>query len=443
MKRLTFYLLFFITGLLIAGTGCKKDNVVSPSETLPDAALPGKNIPAALGFNIHITGPLRDVNRIHESGVKFVRKDLFWNGIEKVRGVYNFAEYDFLVDALEQRGIRILFILCYGNPLYPWPENTEEGRDAYAKFAAEAVRHFKGRNILWEIWNEPNVKHFWRGEADHNSDEFADQYVELVKKAVPAMREADPDCYILAGAVSCLWVNSFNWLDRCLEQGLLSTSVNALSVHPYGFARPELTIEAGYGEGYGYLRRLLSQHGVSEIFPVLNTEVGYDADAEYLGPPELRLEHQAWHFVRQHLVDLMCGIRLTIWYNWNDDHGFRLVNDDMSALPVFTACLTMTQLLNGYHYAGRLATDSDFDYILTFEKEPSERKLVCWTTPHGRDSTPEKAVNHQVSVTVSAGADSVAVYDLYGTKSQLAVNDGKISVQLRGSPQYVDIDREK
>jgi polysaccharide biosynthesis protein PslG len=414
---------------------CAKDTPASPAVQESSDFLPGPVIPESLGFNLHITGPERDLNRIRESGIRIVRKDLFWDSVEKVKGQFAFGEYDRLLQGLEQRGIRVLFILCYGNALYPRPEDTEEGREAYARFAAEAARHYKGRNILWEIWNEPNVMHFWKGPGDHNSVEFADQYVTLVKKTVPAMRGADPGCFIAGGSVSCLWVNSFRWIDRCLKQGLLKTGINCLSVHPYGFSRPELAVD----EGYGHLRAMLAQAGEPD-FPVLNTEVGYNADEAYLGRADLRLEHQAWHFVRQYLVDLMCGIRMTIWYNWNDDHGFRLVNDDMSSLPVFTACSTMTRSLSGYAYHERLETDSKRDFVLVFKKALSLTKLVCWTTPRNRDDAPETAGRHDVVIPAGVAADSVRVHDLYGNYRSAAVTEGKITLSLTGSPLTVELE---
>ena len=34
---------------------------------------------------------------------------------------------------------------------------TQEFREAFAKWAVAAVGHFKGRGIVWELWNEPNI----------------------------------------------------------------------------------------------------------------------------------------------------------------------------------------------------------------------------------------------------------------------------------------------
>ena len=146
------------------------------------------------------------------------------------------------MDALRARGLRAIYILDYRNPLYGNPETTEEGREAYARWAAASARHFQGRNVIWEIWNEPNVG-FWKGNGKLNSPQFADDYVTLVKKTVPAMRAADPDCYILGGSVSCLWRDSFKWVEEAFKQGLLQTGINALSVHPYGFPYPEKCLD--------------------------------------------------------------------------------------------------------------------------------------------------------------------------------------------------------
>ena len=276
--------------------------------------------------------------------------------------------------------------------------------------------------------------HFWKGPGDHNSDAFADQYVALVKKAVPAMRQADPDCYILGGSVSCLWVNSFKWLDRCFKQGLLKTGLNGLSVHPYGFARPELCI----GEGYGHLREMMAQYGAPKDFPVVNTEAGYSTADKSLGPQALRLEHQAWHFVRQHLVDQMCDIRLTTWYNWNDDPGHKIARDDLSPLPVYSACRTMVDELTGYHYVQRLQTGSDLDYVLVFENASGRRKMVAWTTPRGRDDTPDTAKAHDFSLPAGSTPGPVVVRDLYGKEVPAKVEAKTITLTLSGSPLYVE-----
>jgi len=422
----------------------------APSAEKPKVApnvksvLPPQVIPQGLGFNIHISGPDSDWDAIKASGAKFVRADFPWDHIEKAKGVYDFSVQDKMLDALTERGIRIDFGLQYRNPLYPNPETTDEGREAYSKWAAASVKHFKGRNVIWELWNEPNVQ-FWKGTGGDNSPQFADQYVALVKKAVPAMRAADPDCYILGGSVSNLWVNSFKWVDESFKQGLLTTGINALSVHPYGFSRPELAIDkiepgAKDFEGYGYLRSLMAKHNAPKDFPTADSEVGYEA------AKGRTLEQQAMLFVRTYLVDQMCGMRLTIWYNWDENDAATMrVRSKPGAepLPVYKACQNMTAELTGFHFVERLksAGGTDYekvDYVLVFENAAKGRKIVAWTVPQARDDSQDKAKAHDIKVPATSPVGAVAVRDLYGKAVEAKAEAGMVTVNLTASPLYID-----
>lgn len=401
--------------------------------------LPGTEIPQSLGFNVHLTGPESQWDRIKEAGVKFVRKDLPWSAVERAKGTYDFRRYDRMVAALEKRGIRVLFILDYRNRLYPKPETTDRGRDAYARWAAACVKHFKGRGILWEIWNEPNVG-FWHGTGGLNSAEFAAQYVALVKKTVPAMRAAEADCCILGGSVSCLWRDSFRWMDEAFRQGLLTSGIDALSVHPYGFPRPELCMEGGRAtEGYALLRKKMAKAGAPKGFPVLNTEVGYSTKDRPVGPANLAPEHQAMLLVRTYLVDQMCGIRMTIWYNWDGNGGHEVRGGGPNGRPVYRACRNMTAELGGYRFVERLKVGSRLDYVLAFENASKRRKIAAWTTPQRRDDSPDKAKVHDVRIPVGTRRVRIAVRDLYGKAVRAKASGGSVTLTLSGSPQYVDL----
>ena len=57
------------------------------------------------------------------------------------------------MDALGRRGIRPVFILDYGNPLYDngLAPQTDEARQAFARFAAAGAARFKGRGVVWVL----------------------------------------------------------------------------------------------------------------------------------------------------------------------------------------------------------------------------------------------------------------------------------------------------
>ena len=89
-----------------------------------------------LGVNIHFTDPQPgELEMIKAAGFKWVRMDFTWGGTEREAGKYDFAAYDRLVGALEKNGLRAVFILDYGNPLYDegLAPHTDGGRAAFAK----------------------------------------------------------------------------------------------------------------------------------------------------------------------------------------------------------------------------------------------------------------------------------------------------------------------
>jgi len=177
------------------------------------ADLPPLTFPEGVGVNIHFTrGNERDLDMIRDAGFKFIRMDFGWSATERKKGEYNWSAYDELTANLEKRGIRPLYILDYGNALYegqmasinpitrkPVMETASpqhpESVAAFARWAAASAKHFKGRRVIWEIWNEPNI-FFWKPKPN------ADQYATLALATAKAVREADPDATIIGPASS-------------------------------------------------------------------------------------------------------------------------------------------------------------------------------------------------------------------------------------------------
>ncbi len=79
-------------------------------------------IPYPCGVNIHFTNPTTQQEQVldymQQAGFKFVRTDLTWASVEQQQGVYDFSNFDPLVSATYQRGMGVLYVLDYGNPLY-------------------------------------------------------------------------------------------------------------------------------------------------------------------------------------------------------------------------------------------------------------------------------------------------------------------------------------
>src|SRR4051794_12065442 len=349
-----------------------------------DRALPRPGVvPDGLGVNIHFTDPRPgEMEMLAGAGFRFVRMDFGWGGTERNRGEYDFAEYERLLAALDRHGIRAVFILDYSNRLYDvgLSPHTDDGRAAFAHWAAAAATYFKGRGVIWEIWNEPNIKQFWKPQPS------AHDYAKLALAAASAIHAAAPGELVVGPATSRV---DFKFIETCLSAGLLE-HWSALSVHPYRQEDPETA--AG---DYGKLRDLMAKHappGVPErrpMPPILSGEWGYSS-----GWKNFDEARQGKMLPRQFLTNLSEGIPVSIWYDWHDDgtdekeaeHHFGTVHYEYhqgrdpvyDPKPAYRAAKTLTTTLKGYHFASRVMVGTADEYVLRFEKG-SSFKLVAWT----------------------------------------------------------------
>jgi hypothetical protein len=342
------------------------------------ADLPRPVVPEGLGVNIHFTGaPARDLDMIQAAGFGFVRMDFVWERVEREKGVYDFAPYDELTDALAERGIRALYILDYSNPLYEAERSvrTEQGCAAFARFAAAAAARYRDRGVIWELWNEPNIKPFWLPQPSVND------YMALAKAAFPAIRQADPGARCIAPATSGI---PFEFLEECFRQGLLDL-VDAVSVHPYRSQPPE-TAAADYAR----LRDLIARYRPARPdAPIISGEWGYSSIS-----PGIDDRVQGQYLPRQFLTNLMAGIPLSIWYDWHDDgpdpnereHHFGTVTFGYRAKPAYLAMKRLVRALGGMHFVRRLDSPPD-DYLLLFS-DGRRATLAAWTTGEAHEAEP-------------------------------------------------------
>lgn len=403
------------------------------------ATIPEPGIPQSCGMQLKGGNATPEtLAELQALGVRWFRRGFIWEAVEKEKGVYDFSAYDTLLDTARERGLGVIGVIAFNNKLYG--KVTEPaGAAGYAAFAAALAARYKDRSILWEVWNEPNVRTFWGAQTQHpkakaNTPEFADEYTALVKATVPAMRAADPACIVMAGSVSCMgWDAVDPWMERCFADGILDSGISAWSVHPYSLKRPE-----DYGAAYVRLRGMLARHQVPAGFPIINSERGYPigkAEGWAGGVGDMK-EYQAWHLVRQQLNDLMSGIRLTSWYEWSGKEGFSVVDGETKS-PAYDACQVMLRQLDGCTFDRRLDPADGEDYVLRFVRADGGERLVAWTAPPP-GGTPDKAVAHDLAVPV-AGAGPLAGVALHGEAASLPVVDGKVTLHLTGAPQYVTV----
>jgi hypothetical protein len=355
------------------------------------------------------------------AGFRWVRMDLSWDATERTQGQYGFASYDRLLAALDKHRIRAIFILDYSNRHYDRGQSpaSDEGRRAMARWAAAAVKNFRGRGVVWEMYNEPNIG-FWRPKPDVN------QYAKLALEIGRAMEDTPDEIYI-GPATSTI---DFKFLETCFQTGLLKYW-SAVSVHPYRQEGPEAAAAQ-----YDRLRQMIDRYAPKgKKISIISGEWGYSSAWQKFD--ETR---QGKMLPRQWLTNLAHGVPISIWYDWHDDgtnpaepeHHFGVVRNPYDAArrpvyqpkPAYLAAKTLTTALNGFHFEKRLSLADSNDYLYVFAKDSSLRYAV-WTT--GKE--------HALRLAIGGG--HWQIIDHLGENRSTEAKAGAVEITLTDAPQYI------
>ena len=125
-------------------------------------------------------------NFLEPLGIKRVRIQTGWAKCEPEKGRYDFKWLDDILSYLEARGIRAMFELSYGNPIYKggggrslgagFPSG-EEGLPAWERWVDAMTRHF-GNRVDWSVWNEPG------GKGPEKTAEFNVRTVKIIRRNI-------------------------------------------------------------------------------------------------------------------------------------------------------------------------------------------------------------------------------------------------------------------
>lgn len=176
-----------------------------------------------------------------ELGGDKIRLQAGWAKTEKVKGVYDFAWLDHIIDDAISRGLRIWLQTSYGNPIYEGGgtinlgggmPTSQEAKDAWDNWVLAMARHYKGRVHEWELWNEPDL-----------SEKISvEEIVDLNVRTARIIKSVDSDARI-AGLALC--VLNTELLSECMDSLKAAGALDLytwISYHGYSY-RPEDSYE--------------------------------------------------------------------------------------------------------------------------------------------------------------------------------------------------------
>jgi MYXO-CTERM domain-containing protein len=388
--------------------------------TLARAPVPAgaASLKERLGANIHFTTDDQALDALHSAGFQWVRMDLFWSAVEQ-QGAYDFGQYDGLVSALQSRDMRAHFILCYSHPDHSsgdsWAPQTPGEITAFGDYAEAAAKHFAGKPVQFEVWNEANIPQFWLPAVN------VDDYAALAKEAVHRVHAGNPSALVSTTGTAGV---DIDFLRQCLAQGC-ADEADAVGVHPYRQGGPESAAEDIL------LLRGIIQASVASNPVVWDTEWGYSSTWYGDGHAADARHRQAVLATREMLTGWALGFPLAVYYDVRDDgtdpaekeHNFGLLANDYSDKPAMTGLRTLSSFADGRSLTAFGIATSTTLQVLELEGS-SDRVYVIW----------EAADNAKTAISVPVDAQ---VVDMFG--QSLAPAAGSLIVEEQSGPVYVKI----
>jgi len=149
-------------------------------------------------------------------GIKRLRLQGGWAKTEKVKGQFDFAWLDHIVNDAVARGFMPWLQTSYGNALYPGGGGTNlsaglptsaEALAAYDRWVTAMATRYKDKVFDWEVWNEPNFGDNALNTPEATAD-FNVRTAKIIKRIQPGAR------------ISGLALGHYNrpWVDRFFKR---------------------------------------------------------------------------------------------------------------------------------------------------------------------------------------------------------------------------------
>jgi hypothetical protein len=401
-----------------------------------------------------------------DAGWTQLRTDFTWSRIQPMPppGPFDFSRYDELAAQAASHGIRLLGILDYG---VDWAASAAPPGDdryppddpgAFATFAGETAKHFRGRVPAWEVWNEPNngFSGFWKPQPDPAG------YARLAKVAAQAITRGDRKATIVTGGLA----PTLDLLVYQRDYGFFTEATkadrrwfrrfDAAALHPYSYLQAPPPEEENLPLGPSVIHqmrnfrdRLAESHATR--LPLWLTELGWHTAPDSgspLFPPGVSELDQARFLVRSTVLALSQLAERVCWYTLLDYANFLSNKEDAFGLfhyeaapapgaldpkPAYQAAKTLAAVLGHTRFGSDVRVSFHlppegfaFQFLAT---RPAQSVVVLWSTRDGLS----------VHSLVAGDVTRVRRVEMDGTTTDLGRPDS-VDVTLGPTPIYLVFD---
>jgi hypothetical protein len=434
--------------------------VLLPMMFIPSAASP-------FGFDVRSNASDTALQYAQDARAKWARAgDVIWADIEPVRGGgYRWevlAQVEQNLRRLQAAGIEPTLVITR-SPAWaqrvsgrfcspPKPEYVAD----FARFAHALAARYVGSVNYWEIWNEPDVA---PNETSDNTGMGCwidpslpyyggSYYGEVIKQVAPAIKAANPNARVIAGALLYGWPDDSK--PRAFLEGLLASGAgpmfDMLSFHAYGeWGAGDLLINKT-----ARIRQVLTSYGMPNK-PLIATEIAATCGSTNLAscPPNFEAwkQHQANYAARIYAEAIALNLAGAFWYTlvsqspgFNYSHLIDDHNGTLAPRESYYAFLNSAKLLRGARYIGpplrEPTPDERYKVQMLPFKKVSSTLYVLWVPQTNFPSPYNLAapVGARAICTDHLDQNPPAIYDCSD-----ANRDGMIPRAVNGLPQYVEV----
>lgn len=208
-------------------------------------------------YNLSHDELVERLNEMKALGVSSLRIAVPWVYIQPTATTYDWSKMDNVVDTAASMGFSITGAVS-GTPTWGGvPLAGAPNPSSYADFASKVASRYGTKIGAYEVWNEPNGVMFF-APVD------AAKYTEVLKAAYTAIKAANPDAVVLAGALGATSnVKGISQAAVDFLKGMYAAGAagyfDALSYHPYGSTLP---FSAGAGVDNSALQQIQALYAV-------------------------------------------------------------------------------------------------------------------------------------------------------------------------------------
>ncbi|WP_434026039.1 cellulase family glycosylhydrolase [[Pseudomonas] boreopolis] len=264
----------------------------------------------------------KNLDAAKNAGFNFIRQGFYWDKVERVPGKYDWSYYDDLIAELDSRNMFAYFTIYAhgrggGNMTLPG-----ERKGGITKWISAAAERYKNNNVVWELWNEPNVDRFWPPKSN------VDEYVRFANEACEMIREKDASAVVVAGALAQRSRDTY--LKKIIE-GQRKNCFSYISLHPYRGSAPS-----------SLSKDLISLKGwINGEVNLINGEWGYPTQ----GQRSISEQEQGEYAAQMAVVTAAEGMKYSVWYTLVDrgsnpvdrEDNFGLIKSNGDFKPAYSA----------------------------------------------------------------------------------------------------------